>query len=103
MKKATLPRNASHLEEIPNVGPRIAQDLHLLAIKKPSDLKSKDPYKLYIQLCELTKAYHDPCVLDTFMAAVYFMNGEGSKPWWHFTEIRKNNVAKFQLQVAKWK
>ena len=32
---------------------------------------------------------HDPCVLDTFMAAHDFMNGGFAQPWWHFTEQRK--------------
>ena len=28
---------------------------------------------------------HDPCVLDTFLAAKDFMTGGPAQPWWHFT------------------
>ncbi|MGE3319488.1 MAG: helix-hairpin-helix domain-containing protein [Candidatus Berkiella sp.] len=45
--------------------------------------------KLYEKLCRKASQKHDPCVLDVFMSAIYFMNGKGSKPWWHFTEERK--------------
>ena len=103
MKKALIPTQANYFEQIPNIGKAIANDFKLIGIKKPADLRNKDPYQLYISLCEKTKSYHDPCVLDTFISAVYFMNGKGAKSWWTFTAGRKK---KFQLvndKVKKWK
>lgn len=44
---------------------------------------------LYQSLCALTGRRHDPCVLDTFMAATDFMRGAAPKPWWAYTAERK--------------
>ena len=41
-----------NLQEIPGVGPSIAQDLRGLGIKKVSDLKGRDPERLYRHLCQ---------------------------------------------------
>ncbi|HSH95895.1 MAG TPA: helix-hairpin-helix domain-containing protein, partial [Roseimicrobium sp.] len=37
---------------------------------------------------------HDPCMLDTFIAAVRFMDGGPKKPWWAFTKERKAELAR---------
>ena len=44
---------------------------------------------LYQKLNAATGARNDPCVLDTFMAAVDFMNGAAPAPWWAYTAQRK--------------
>ncbi len=103
MKKAQKASEATQLQQIPNVGKAMAGDFHLLGIKEPSDLRDKDPYELYVKLCEKTKQYHDPCVLDTIMSAVYFMKGEGTLPWWDFTEERKKNFKKVEAKVTRFK
>ena len=79
--KAVHAHLAKQFEEIPNIGPRIAADFRTLGFKLPSDLTGKDPLKLYQDLCRKTGVRHDPCVLDTFMAAVDFMNGAAPRPW----------------------
>jgi hypothetical protein len=79
----------TQLEHLPNVGPAIAADLRLLGISRPEDLRGRDPYAMYDELCRLTKKRHDPCLLDVFIAAVRFMAGEPAKPWWSFTAERK--------------
>lgn len=81
------------LEYIPNVGPTIAAKLRLLGYKTPGDLKGKDPYSMYQKLLRITGKYHDPCLLDIFISAVSFCNGNPPKPWWKFTAERK---AKFR-------
>lgn len=86
-KKAT---EAKKLEDIPNIGKAVAEDLRLLGIERPSQLKGKDGLKLYHKLNKLTGTRHDPCMADTFMAAVDFMNGGKPRPWWEFTAERKN-------------
>lgn len=75
--------------DIPNVGPRIANDFKTLGIKTPLALKGRSAFLLYTNLCKKTKMRHDPCVLDTFMAVVDFMNGAKAHPWWHYTSERK--------------
>jgi hypothetical protein len=77
------------LEQLPNVGPAIAADLKLLGVARPQDLLGRDPYALYDDLCRVTRQRHDPCVLDTFIAAVRFMGGETARPWWAYTAERK--------------
>jgi Pathogenicity locus len=84
---------ATRLEEIPNVGPAIAADLRRLGITSPGDLLGRDPYAMYEDLCRLTGQRHDPCLLDTFIAAVRFMAGEPKKPWWKYTAERKRELA----------
>ncbi|HLJ94128.1 MAG TPA: helix-hairpin-helix domain-containing protein [Gemmataceae bacterium] len=80
------------LEQLPNIGPAIAADLRLLGIARPQDLLGRDPFVMYEQLCRMTKKRHDPCLLDTFIAAVRFMSGEPPKPWWAYTKERKRQM-----------
>src|SRR5262249_46636536 len=51
------------------------------------------PYALYDDLCRITGQRHDPCVLDMFIAAVRFMEGEPKKPWWKYTAECKRELA----------
>ena len=81
------------LEGIPNVGPSIAANLRLIGVSSPQDLLGKDPYMMYDDLCDTTGVRHDPCVIDVFIAAVRFMAGEPSKPWWKYTPERKRTLA----------
>ena len=87
--KAKSAEQASRLEQIPNIGKAVVQDLKLLGITKPSQLKNKNGIALYKKLNKLSGVTHDPCMADTFMAAVDFMNGGRARPWWDFTEKRK--------------
>ena len=86
------------LEFIPNVGPAIAARLRLLGFESPSDLTNQDPYTLYSNLCELTGKRHDPCLLDVFISAVSFCNGNPPKPWWKFTAERKARLEKERFE-----
>src|ERR1700690_3125287 len=85
--------NISKLEDIPNIGSSIASDLRRLGIKLPSDLPGRDPFQMYEDLCRITGKRHDPCLLDTFIAGVRFMEGGPKKPWWKYTAERKRALA----------
>ena len=85
--------NLAQLEEIPYIGPAIAEDLRLIGFATPSDLPGSDPYRMYDDLCRQTGHHYDPCVLDTFIAAVRYMEGEPKKPWWKYTAERKQKLA----------
>jgi hypothetical protein len=87
--KAANAAECTALEQLPNIGPSLAADLRLIGIERPSDLRGKDAFVLYQKLCAATDQRHDPCVLDTFMAAVDFMRGAPAAPWWHYTPQRK--------------
>jgi hypothetical protein len=87
--KARSAGQATQLLHVPNLGKAMVEDLKLLGISSPSQLAGKDPLVLYQRLCEATAARHDPCVLDTFISAVRFMEGAPALPWWHYTAERK--------------
>ena len=94
-KRATTQtrEEASSLTDIPNVGPATARDLMLLGINRPEHLPGLDPFELYENLCRLTGKRHDPCVIDVFIAAVKFMEGEPARKWWCYTVERKKRLA----------
>src|SRR5215469_16371896 len=74
-KRSSERRDVARLQDIPNVGTAIAGDLRRLGITLPAELPGRDPYAMYDDLCRVTGQRHDPCVLDTFIAAVRFMAG----------------------------
>ena len=80
---------ASSLTSIPNVGPAVSRKLEELGITSPDDLRGRDPYDLFDRLCELHGFRHDPCLLDTFVAAVSYAEGGPARPWWEFSRERK--------------
>ena len=85
--------DCAELEDLPNVGPATAADFRLLGITRPRQLKGKDPFRLYEQLCARTGVRHDPCVIDVFIAVTRFVGGEPARPWWHYTAERKRLLA----------
>jgi predicted GIY-YIG superfamily endonuclease len=86
-------REVARLEDVPNVGPSIANDFRQLGIATPAELSGRDPYLMYDELCRVTGVRHDPCVLDTFIAAVRYMEGAPKRPWWKYTAERKRELA----------
>jgi hypothetical protein len=87
--KADHISRARRLQDLPNIGPAMAGDLTRLGIASPAELAGRDPMELYRRLEALTGSRQDPCVLDTFMAAVAFAEGGPPLPWWAFTADRK--------------
>ena len=87
--KAASADDCVRLEQLPNIGPALAANLRQLGIRHPQELRERDPLALYHSLCTVTGKRQDPCVLDTFMAAVDFMRGAAPTPWWRYTAQRK--------------
>jgi len=79
----------SELTSIPNVGPAVARKLGRLGIVDCDDLRGRDADELFERLCLLDGRRHDLCLLDTFVAAVSYLNGGPSRPWWAFSRERK--------------
>ena len=77
------------LTSIPNVGPAIAAKLRRVGIASADDLRGRDPDALFEHLCALDGRRHDPCLLDTFVAAVSYADGGPARPWWEFSRERK--------------
>ena len=87
--KAASAQTCQTLEQLPNIGPSLAADLRRIGVHMPGDLVAKDAFALYQQLCTVSGQRQDPCVLDTFMAVIDFMQGAPAAPWWHYTAQRK--------------
>ena len=83
------PEVMHRLEDLPNIGKEIAEDLRAIGIKTPQSLKGKDPLMLYKKICAYQGQRIDPCLLDVMMAVVAFAGGAPSNPWWFFTPERK--------------
>lgn len=101
MKKAdatTLRTTLTSFQQIINVGPALEADFKALGLKKPADLIGKDPVQLYVELCQSQEKFHDPCVLDCFLAVVDYMDGNPPQPWWNYTPLRKD---KYTLRVQE--
>ena len=77
------------LRALPNIGPAVAKMLMRLGINRQDDLRGKTGHELYRRLCELDGRTHDPCLLDTFVAAVDHANGAPARPWWFYSRLRK--------------
>jgi hypothetical protein len=92
-----LPRPVSPgraLQELPNVGPSVAGDLLRLGITAPAQLKERDPYSMYEDICRKDGVRHDPCLIDVFISITEIANGKRARPWWHFTSRRKAAMKK---------
>lgn len=89
MAKARHAGEVRAFTDIPNVGPAMARDFRQMGFAAPAELAGQDGFALYQRLCALTATRQDPCVLDTFLAVVDFMDGGEAKPWWSFTAERK--------------
>jgi hypothetical protein len=80
----------SDLQTIPGVGKSIARDLYAIGIHRLTDLKGKDPEKLYQHSNRLAGAVQDRCLLYVFRCAVYFAETKRPKPellkWWNWKD-----------------
>lgn len=99
MRKARKAVDAKRLEDMPNIGHAVAGDLRALGIDRPMQLREQDPVALYLRLCQLTGQRHDPCLLDTFIAAVAFVEHDDLRPWWAFTPQRKQEWAAVEARL----
>ena len=81
------------LTAIPNVGPKIARKLLALDVRGLDDLRGRDPDELFERLCAMDGRRHDPCLLDTFVAAVEYADGGPPRPWWELSRERKARAA----------
>ena len=79
----------SDLTQLPNVGPAVARKLERIGVTGQEDLRGRDGEQLFAELCALDGRAHDPCLLDTFVAAVAYVNDGDARPWWVFSRERK--------------
>src|SRR4051812_13758409 len=81
------------LQRIPGVGPSLARDLLGLGITRVTQLRGKNPERLYTRLEKQAGTHVDRCVLYVFRCAVYF--AETDRPqsrllkWWNWKDTAK--------------
>jgi hypothetical protein len=80
-------------QAVPGVGEKIAQAFKDLGFTKVSDLKNKNPEKIYDKLCEIRGKHIDRCVLYVFRSAVYFASNNRHNPkllkWWNWKDKKR--------------
>jgi nucleotidyltransferase/DNA polymerase involved in DNA repair len=94
-RRAGQPRDPAtrRLRDLWSVGPNIERDLQSLGVHTVAQLARRSPERLYRQLERTTGKKQDPCVLDTFRAAV----AQALDPdlptekcvWWYWSQLRK--------------
>lgn len=72
-----------------NIGPAMRRDLALLGISSAAQLARREPDALFVALERKTGQRQDPCVWDTFAAAINQARTGDARPWWHYTPERK--------------
>jgi hypothetical protein len=75
-----------------NIGPAMRRDLRLLGVGSVRQLARCSPERLYRRLEQLTGKRQDPCVLDTFAAAIHQARTGEARPWWEFSRQRKRQA-----------
>ena len=75
--------------DLANVGPATLGDFRTLGIRTLPQLAKQDAFKLYERLCRRTGERHDPCCIDVFLSAIDQARGGAPRPWWEFTDFRK--------------
>ena len=87
-------KDARTLRDLWSIGPAIERDLNALGVHDVASLARRSPERLYRRLEQITGKKQDPCVLDTFKAAV----AQAIDPhlpqercvWWHYSRLRKD-------------
>jgi hypothetical protein len=81
------------LADLVSIGPAMLRDFELLGIASVAQLAKRDAHRMYEKLERATGQRQDPCVLDTFSAAV----AQARNPrlaaekcqWWYWSRRRK--------------
>jgi hypothetical protein len=81
------------LRDLAGIGPAMLKDFELLRVSSVDELAKRDPTQLYDDLCRVTGARQDPCVLDTFCCAVAQARDPElpleQRNWWYWSRLRK--------------
>lgn len=83
------------LGDLISIGPAMLRDFERLGVRSVSQLANQDPRRMYQRLGRIVGQKQDPCLLDTFCAAV----AQAKNPrlaaekcqWWWWSRKRKKN------------
>ncbi len=88
-----MARSTRQLADLISIGPAMLRDFEMLGIRNMGQLARLNPQRMYERLGRLIGQRQDPCVLDTFCAAV----AQARNPrlpaeqcqWWYWSRKRK--------------
>lgn len=88
-----MAKNNRQLADLISIGPAMLRDFEMLGIRNMKQLARQNPQRMYERLGRLAGQRQDPCVLDTFCAAV----AQARNPrlpaeqcrWWYWSWKRK--------------
>jgi hypothetical protein len=89
MKLAQRPAPPDTLGALRNIGAAMLRDFNLLGVTSVSQLAEQKVDELYTRLSLITGSRQDPCVHDTFAAAIHQAKTGEALNWWAFTALRK--------------
>ena len=87
-----MAKTTRQLGDLLSVGPAMLRDFEILGIRSVAELAKQEPREMYERLTRKTGQLEDPCVLDTFSAAV----AQARNPrlpaercvWWYWSRKR---------------
>jgi hypothetical protein len=86
-------RDERRLGDLVSIGRAMLRDFERLGVTSVAQLAAEDPEELYERISALDLRKHDPCVLDTFRAAVAQARDphlpEEQRRWWWWSRRRK--------------
>ena len=93
------------LGDLISVGPAMVRDFEMLGVRSVAQLAKQDPKKMYERLGRMVRQRQDPCVLDTFCAAV----AQARNPrlaaekcqWWWWSRNRKRAASAAQRRAGE--
>jgi len=89
---------ARQLGDLFSIGPAMLRDFELLGIRSVAQLARQNPQRMYARLSRATGQRQDPCVLDTFCAAVAQARNRRLSAeqcqWWYWSKKRKQKLNK---------
>src|SRR5262245_30725305 len=98
VKEEFMAAQKRQLSDLISIGPAMLRDFQMLGVRSVPELAKRNPQRMYEKLGQLVGQRQDPCVLDTFCAAV----AQAKNPrlpaeqcqWWWWSQQRKNERAK---------
>jgi hypothetical protein len=93
---AFVTQSGRELRDLISIGPAMLRDFEMLGIRSMAGLAKRNPQRMYEKLGRITGERQDPCVLDTFCAAV----AQARNPrlaaekcqWWWWSKQRKQGA-----------
>jgi len=96
-----MPARTRELGDLISIGPAMLRDFELLGIRSVAQLAKQNPKRMYEKMERMTGQRQDPCVWDTFSAAV----AQARNPrlaaekcqWWWWSRERKKRAKEAKI------